>query len=406
MKRHQTSVLFLLLMHAAAAGAQTPATGTRADEIESEQRAKAQKLSPDLAGKAEHRFAQAQKLVERLFGVTGGFRPLIGNMVTGSGFAAGVEYYRPDLDDGNILFRTSARASIWKYERLDGEVSAPHLLSDHAFVDFLGVYRNYPSLNYYGPGPNSAKTGRSDFRLESSSFDFSAGVKPGRYLRMGITGGYLRVNVGPGTADEFASTEQIYTEAQAPGILHQSDFLRGGPFIQFDYRDHPLDPHRGGNYVASYIYYDDLRLNTGNHRKLYAEAQQYIPFFNEKRVIALRAKTELSYRNTNQVIPFYLQPVLGGSDDLRGFRPFRFYDNNLFVMNAEYRWEVMSGFDMAVFGDAGKVFHRHADFGMDDLETSAGFGLRFKTRDAVVMRWDVGFSREGFQVWIKFGNVF
>ena len=179
------------------------------------------------------------------------------------------------------------------------------------------------------------------------------------------------MNVGPGRDDKFASADAIYSPAQTPGIQQQSNFLRGGPFIQYDYRDKPGDPHRGGNYVASYIYYDDPKLDTGNHRKLTAEAQQYIPFLNEKRVIALRARTELSYRNTNQVIPFYLQPVLGGSDDLRGFRPFRFYDNNSLVMNAEYRWEVMTGFDMAVFGrrrqgvppPCGSRSHRSGDFG-------------------------------------------
>ena len=247
---------------------------------------------------------------------------------------------------------------------------------------------------------------RADYRLETTSFDSTFGFVPASHVRLGFTGGYLLVNVGRGEDEEFASASNIYPPSVAFGIDRQSNFLRGGPFLQFDYRDNPLDPHSGGNYFASYVYYDDRKLNVSNHRKLTAEATQYIPFFNKKRVIALRAKTELSYRNANQVIPFYLQPVLGGSDDLRGFRPFRFYDNNMMVMTAEYRWEVMTGFDMAVFADAGKVFHRHADLDFTNLETDGGFGLRFKTRSTVFMRWDVGFSREGFQIWIKFNNVF
>ncbi len=392
-------IVFLSL--ASVAGAQT-----RAEQIEAEQRSKATQLTPDVPSRLERIFNEAQVGSGRLFGTTAGFRPVIGNMVTGSGFAGGLEYYRPDLHDGNLAFRSSARVSIWKYESLDGQLTAPHLAGGHMFIDLYGAYHNYPSINYYGPGPDSVKTGRTDYRLEDTSANVTVGVMPFRHLRIGATAGYLRVNVGPGTADEYASTDSTYTEAQTPGVHVQSDFLRAGPFIQYDYRDRPADPHRGGNYVASYIYYDDIGLGTGSHGKLYGEGQQYIPFFNEKRVIALRAKTELSYRGGGQVVPFYLQPVLGGSEDLRGFRPFRFYDNNLLVMTAEYRWEIMTGFDMAVFGDAGKVFHRHADLDFTDLETSAGFGLRFKTRDAVFMRWDVGFSHEGFQVWIKFNNVF
>jgi outer membrane protein assembly factor BamA len=386
--------------------AQTPDAGTRAEEIAAQQRAKAQDIKPDAPERPERIFNMVEKLSDRFFGIRSGFRPIIGNMVTGSGFAAGVEYFRPDLNRGNILFRSSARASIRKYEVFDAQFALPHLASDRAFVDVYGAYRNYPSLTFYGSGPRSLKSGSSRYRMEDVSFDGSAGVKPFRRLRLGLTIGYLRVNVGRGTSDRFASSENVYSEAEAPGIQQQSDFLRGGAFLDFDYRDRRGDPHRGGNVSASYIYYNDLRLNTANHRKLNAQAHQYFSFFNEKRVLAFRGRTELSYRNTNQVVPFYLQPELGGADDLRGFRPFRFYDNNLLLMSAEYRWEIMTGFDVALFNDWGKVFHRHAELNFADLESSAGFGFRFKSRDAVFMRWDVGFSREGFQVWIKFNNGF
>jgi outer membrane protein assembly factor BamA len=374
--------------------------------IEAERRAKSAVLDPDEPRRAERVFIRIQDIVERIFGNTSGFRPRVGGLATGSGFAAGVEYFRPDLANGEILFRSSANVSMRRYELADVQLAFPHLASGRVFLDLSARYRNYPQINYYGPGPGSARAGRTNFRLEDASYQLTAGARPTRHLRIGVTGGYLQVNVGPGTDRRFASTERVYSPSQAPGINVQSNFLRGGPFVQFDYRDQPANPHRGGNYLVSYIYYDDRTLDRHSHRKLYAEAQQYIPFFNEKRVIALRAKTELSYRGRNQVIPFYLQPVLGGSDDLRGFRPFRFYDNNLVVMNAEYRWEVNTGLDMAVFGDLGKVFTRHARLNFTDLEASTGFGLRFKSRAAVFMRWDVGFSHEGVQVWIKFANVF
>ncbi len=386
--------------------AQTAEVQTRAQEIDAERTARAKSLTPEIPTNAQRWFDRAEDIADRVFGNTSGFRPVIGGLATGSGFAAGPEYYRPDLANGNVVFRVSAVGSFRLYERASAELAFPQLANGHAFVELGAVYRNYPTLNYYGPGPDSQKDGRTDYRLEDTNYTLTAGVRPTRHLRLGVTGGYLRVNIGPGTDERYASTETVYSPAVTPGIDRQSDFLRGGPFLQFDYRDHPGAPHKGGNYIVSYIYYDDRKLDLHNHRKLYAEAQQYIPFFNEKRVIALRAKTELSYRNTNQIIPFYLQPVLGGSDDLRGFRPFRFYDNNLMVMNGEYRWEVMTGFDMAVFADAGKVFHRHAQLDFADLETSYGFGLRFKSRTSTFMRWDVGFGREGFQIWIKFNNVF
>ena len=76
------------------------------------------------------------------------------------------------------------------------------------------------------------------------------------------------------------------------------------------------------------------------------------------------------------------------------------------VLNGEYRWELTTGVDMALFADAGRVFHDWRDIGFGDLERYYGFGFRFHSQNAVVLRIDTGFSREGFQVWLKFNNVF
>ena len=40
------------------------------------------------------------------------------------------------------------------------------------------------------------------------------------------------------------------------------------------------------------------------------------------------------------------------------------------------------------------------------METSEGFGLRFNARNRTFIRLDVGFSREGTCVWLKFNDPF
>ena len=85
---------------------------------------------------------------------------------------------------------------------------------------------------------------------------------------------------------------------------------------------------------------------------------------NQRRVFAVPREIGADLRRRRPAIPFYMQPSLGGSEDLRGYRPFRFRGDNLLAMNAEYRWEVFSGLDMAVFADAGKVFTRKSDFSL------------------------------------------
>jgi outer membrane protein assembly factor BamA len=213
------------------------------------------------------------------------------------------------------------------------------------------------------------------------------------------------VHIGPGTNDSVTPTQDKFGPAQAPGIEEQPNYFSAGCMIPFDFRDKPGFTHKG-----TAVFLGARRFNATNDRfsftRVSAAAEQYIPFFNKKRVIALRAATELSYHDSNQVVPFYMQTMLGGEDDLRGFRPRRFYDENSFYMNGEYRWEICTGLDMAVFADAGRVFHRPWQISLDNLHTSAGFGIRLNDMHTTVIRLDTGFSREGFQVWFVFNKVF
>ena len=381
---------------------------TRAQSIEAARDRKARELQPDIPDKVERTlvYVKDQKVLERITAGIGGLRLKLGSLATGSGFALGPEYFRRDLGDGNMVFRTSAVASLRGWYLADVQFTMPKLAGNRVFLDLTSTLRNFGGINYYGQGPDSSKEGRSNYRLEDHSHVGTLAWTPRRHVKVGLTGGYLGVNIGPGTDTRFVSAERIFQPATTPGIDRQTDFLQGGGLLQYDWRDNPGGPRRGGNYYARYTYYLDRDLGRHDFRRLDAEVQQYIPFFNERRVIALRGKSVTTYTRAGQTVPFYLQPVLGGSDDLRGFRPFRFYDYNLLVFNAEYRWETFSGLDMALFADAGKVFTRHSQWNLRDLEASYGVGMRFNVRNDVFMRIDVGFSHEGYQVWLKFNNVF
>jgi outer membrane protein assembly factor BamA len=381
---------------------------SRAAQIEAARQEKAKTLRPDEPCKAERalRAFKERKILERISAGVAGFRVKLGGLVQGGGFALGPEYLRHDLAHGNLLFRSAAQASFKRYERFDLEFGVPQSARKKLVFDFYSVYHNYPGINYYGPGPLSQKSARSNFRLEDTAIDTTLGLQPIRGLKFGASGGYLFVNVGPGTDTHFVSAEKVFTPLQAPGIDQQANFIRYGAFIQADYRDRPGGPRAGGSYVIQYDRFVDQTLGRHSFNRLALDLQQYIPFFNRRRVLALHGKSVLTNRDTNKVVPFYMQPALGGSDDLRGFRAFRFYDRNMLVVNGEYRWEVFSGLDMALFVDAGKVFARRSQWNFHDMEVDEGFGFRFNVRNDVFLRIDTGFSHEGCQVWFKFNKAF
>jgi outer membrane protein assembly factor BamA len=216
----------------------------------------------------------------------------------------------------------------------------------------------------------------------------------------------MAINVGRGTASQFISTDQQYGPSAAPGIQQQTSYLEGGGFVEFDWRDRPGDPTNGGLYRAEYAKLSDRDVGLYSFYRLNLEAKQFIPLFNGKRVIALHGETWLTDTNSSQIVPFYMQPTLGGPDTMRGFEPFRFYDNNAVLIQGEYRWEASTVLDLAVFADGGKVFHDWEQWNLHRLESTVGFGLRIKTLSTVAFRIDTGFSHEGFKIWFRAENPF
>ena len=128
--------------------------------------------------------------------------------------------------------------------------------------------------------------------------------------------------------------------------------------------------------------------------------------YNRSRAVALRAAVTLSFPKNTNAVPIYLQPMLGGSDELRGFVPYRFRDYHALSLGAEHRWHAFSLLDMAVFADAGKVVTHKEDLEPTDLHYSGGLGFRFRLRSAIVTRVDFAGSTEGFRIICTFSDIF
>ena len=379
---------------------------SRTAEIEAAREKKA--LAPETVSKTENALLEIKdrKVLERLSEGYHGLSASFGAMATGSGFAFGPRYLRDTLAGGRINFDASAMISTRLWQRYQIGFTMPRIADGKVLFDLHATQRDYRSLEYFGQGPDSSRNGRTAYRLKDTSLDAAGAVEVIPHLRVGGTMGALWTRVGAGKRDDIASTDQVFRESTTPGLTQQSDFLRSGVFGQIDYRDDPLGPKSGGSYVAQYTWYDDRTRDAFTFRRFDIDAQQYIAFFNRTRRLALRARMTLTDTTAGQRVPFYLQPYVGGSDDLRGFRPYRFTDRNAVVYNAEYRWEIFSGLDGALFFDAGKVMPRRGAMSFSDLETSAGFGFRFNARNRTFLRLDTGFSHEGFALWVKFNDPF
>jgi outer membrane protein assembly factor BamA len=136
------------------------------------------------------------------------------------------------------------------------------------------------------------------------------------------------------------------------------------------------------------------------------DLQQYVPLPNRYRILALRAEAVLTDAEAGNQVPFYFQPTLGGANTLRGYREFRFRDQNSLLLGAEYRWEAWWALDGALFVDAGTVAPTRRDLSLSDMDVTYGIGFRLHSNSAVVARLDLAFSREGFVPLLRFEHVF
>ena len=356
-------------------------TDSRTAEIAAQQQEKAARLSPVQQNRIERLLFEfrEQGVVQRVLNGAAGFHPKFGGLAAETGFGLGPEYrWAGRALTVPLTVRGSGVVSTRGSRKFDFELAAPKLGHSRYFAEIYAVHHNYPSLSDYGAGPDSEKADRTRFRFEDTAVDGRFGIRPFRNFSVGTSAGYVSNHVEP--KQDF-------------------NFTRVGGFAQYDWRDNPGGPRRGGNYFTQFSDYRSFR-------RWDAEAQQFVSILNQRRVFAVRAKSTMTFKDGAYGIPFYMQPRLGGAEDLRGYRPYRFRGDNLLVMNVEYRWEVFSGLDLALFVDAGKVYTHKSDFDMRHLESDAGFGFRFNARNKTFLRLDAGFSHEGFQIWLKFNNIF
>jgi len=331
----------------------------------------------------------------------------VGGLGTGAGPAVNVLLQKSVYDD-HIFLRMWGSETLHNFYSVGAGAEWRNFAAHDLTFRLEGSHSDAPQLDYYGAGPDSHMRNHTDFRREETLFNFRAGLRTHRTLAEACRAAELLLHVGPGTNSSLASTQSVFGPFQAPGINVENDYFIAGCSAQLDLRDFPEDPHDGTYAEAMYDRYFPQSHGEFSFHRLSFLGEQYVPFWNDKRVIALRGRTEFSFHSDDQVVPFYLQPTLASESDLRGFRRYRFYDENLISLTAEYRWEISTGWDMALFVDGGKVFHRPGQLSFSRLESSAGFGFRIKNQSErrVVAWFDVGFSREGFQVWLRVPHLF
>jgi hypothetical protein len=401
----KTGVLMLALscLLTDGASAQEPATRAEADRNRREEKAAGtQPYEPNGLERAI-KFAETKGIfiLDRE-----GFYPKLGSLTVGSGFAYGLGFRHRRLFENTGALDLWAAASIRRYNAVEARLTFPRLAGNHLHLETWASRRDYPQENFFGLGPDSRRADRSDYAIRTTHVGGRAGVRPVEPLLVGGGLEYLQPRLGRGNGSRLPDLPDIFQPSQVPGFQARSDFLRSDAFIEVDYRE-PRNARQGGWYRFDYSHYDDRKAGTYTFNRLDVDLRQFIGFLAGRRVIAARLFVATSDAAGEDAVPFYYMPTLGGNDTLRGFREYRFRGPHAMLFQGEYRWEIWSGLDGAIFYDTGKVANRRSDLDLSDLEHDYGFGFRFNTDNGVVFRVDAAFgSRDGKHLHIVFGGIF
>jgi|RhiMethySRZTD1v2_1073278.scaffolds.fasta_scaffold05741_7 surface antigen Omp85-like protein len=400
-------VVAALLGCVAAAAAQEPEPETRAEALRRQREAKATELVPPQPTKLEKALLDLEngRVFERLLSPPEGLYPKFGTITPGSGLSIGPGYRSTHHLGGNVDFSTFAMASLKGYWIGEARVQMPRLLDERLAIDLHGQRYDFAEEPFFGIGPDSLRSDEVFYGLRNFVVGGSATLRPRSWLSISGGADYLTPRIEAFGEDDSIGTR--FDETSAPGLTEEADFVRSEGKIDVNFREPRGNPRQGGRYTLTYQRFEDIDSGSFSFNRVEADAQQYISLYRNRRILALRALASVSDNDEGARVPFYFQRTLGGPDDLRGFRRFRFRDENALLFQAEYRWEIFTAVDGALFYDAGKVASRIEDVNLQHLESDYGFGFRFGTANNVFLRIEAAFGSSGGKHFIfRFANVF
>ena len=324
----------------------------------------------------------------------------------GSGLGLGGGY-RHDLFHRNARIDLGAGITLRNYQMLLADFSLPYIADNRFELGVHALYRHNPQEDFWGIGPDSLNDDRVSYRVNFTNYEVRAIARPVPWLEAGTHVGWLSGSIGPGTDTRFPTIEDLFTDADAPGLVAQPDYRYADVYGAIDYRDQKNNARAGGYYSVTWRRYADLDFDLYNFREIDAVVQQFVPIFDKKRVFAAQGRLMSATPDDGQQVPFYFQPTVGGSTSLRSYNDFRFRDDTGVYFNFEYRWEAFSALDMAIFYDLGTVAPEVGDLRLSNLKDGYGIGFRFNSYKSVWYRIDIGFGgADGIRYFFKFSKAF
>jgi outer membrane protein assembly factor BamA len=323
-------------------------------------------------------------------GIAGG---LVGlyyfDLPSGSGATAS----RPSSISGGVSYTQKKQFSLGIHPDL-------YLAGDayHAMVGF--DYKRIP-FNFYGVG-NANPVDRID---QYTPLWIGGSAKLTKKLMWTPIGEGLNAGLSAEVRhDELLSSDAGGVLQSGAVVGSQGGWSSGvGPAVDYDTRDNVYSTHIGTYAALDTKFYGRSTGSDFTFNRYALDVRQFIPVFTDH-VIALQGLTTIATGDE----PFYMMSMLGGENNMRGYYQGRFRDNDMAVLQAEYRMPLIWRFGLVGFADAGEVAHTVDQFSLNGLHYTYGAGIRFLIVPSknIGVRADYGIAKDAGQFYLSINEAF
>lgn len=319
--------------------------------------------------------------------------------------AAALFYFRTQSNNfvdsraSNII--TAAQYTTKKQIMIELDYDLYFLNDDYRFYGYVS-YNKFPS-SFFGVGNF---TNKEDEEVYTPKYFYIKNTFTKRLIAKNMGGLYV------GLRQEFRYDKIV--ESEPDGTINTSQLTgsKGGNVSGlginaiFDSRDNTFSCSEGKYAEAQLNYFSKILFSDYNFTSLLIDIRNYKSFtvFDSQTTVALQLSTTFTKGN----VPFYILPTIGGSENMRGIYQGRYRDNNSYFLQGEYRFHVYWIVGMTSFAGVGQVAKDIADYSLNGLKVAYGFGVRLNVipDEKIFLRADFGFSKEGSQIYLGFGEAF
>lgn len=176
-----------------------------------------------------------------------------------------------------------------------------------------------------------------------------------------------------------------------------------GYLLNYDIREHQMNPYGGFNVEFKNNFFRESFGGADDFNKYELTYNHYYMLGNEKKILATRIKSTIATGS----VPFQGENVVG-RDDIRGYSSGKYRANQVYTMQAEYRWNFYNKLGMVAFAGVASAVDKMNQIPTTELLPGIGLGFRYLmiSKERINVGIDIAKGKDDWGMYFRIGEAF